>query len=87
MYKLNMIPYAELSIASQKRNGLPLLLATLLLLTLSIVHIYSKSDPYNLRRIPTIYRSRISDARRSGTWWKLLFPELIPYLNQGYLKV
>lgn len=62
-------------------------LVSLFTLFLISVYLLPKKDPYGLKKIPAISRSRIVDAYTSGTYWRFFFPRLFPYAREGYYKV
>ncbi|CEJ53926.1 hypothetical protein PMG11_00258 [Penicillium brasilianum] len=61
-------------------------LVTLFTLYLIRVYLLPETDPYRLKKIPAISRSRIVDAYMSGTYWRFFFPRLFPYAREGYYK-
>ncbi|KAL4862292.1 hypothetical protein BDV12DRAFT_203196 [Aspergillus spectabilis] len=58
------------------------LLATVLIAT----RFYRNDDPYNLKTIPKLPRSRIKDAYHTGQWWRLIIPRFAPYVELAYQK-
>ncbi|KAL3474598.1 cytochrome P450 [Aspergillus californicus] len=50
------------------------------------VYLLRRQDPYHLHQIPTISRSRVVDAYRSGVFWRVFVPRFIPYVKEGYDK-
>ncbi|RDW93040.1 cytochrome P450 [Aspergillus mulundensis] len=43
-------------------------------------------DAHKVTEIPTVTRPRLLDAYRSGVWWRIFLPRLVPYLEEGYYK-
>jgi hypothetical protein len=67
-------------------SQLPVLTVALLAVIASAVYIRVQ-DPYKVSSIPTVKRPRLLDAYRSGVWWRVFVPRLVPYIEDGYQKV
>ncbi|KAL4874477.1 cytochrome P450 [Aspergillus karnatakaensis] len=62
------------------------LLITLIGILLTVGYFFTGRDPYSLKRVPAIPRSRIGDAFSSGVYWRFFVPRLLPYIRDGYYK-
>ncbi|KAL4903355.1 cytochrome P450 [Aspergillus multicolor] len=78
----------SLSAISFEGNHLPILGVALLTIIVGTVYLdgFSTKYVYGLKGIPTIHRSRMVDAYRSGVWWRIFIPRLECYLREGYYK-
>nr|Q0CRW7.2 RecName: Full=Cytochrome P450 monooxygenase sttB; AltName: Full=Aspterpenacid biosynthesis cluster protein sttB; AltName: Full=Ophiobolin family sesterterpenoid biosynthesis cluster protein B [Aspergillus terreus NIH2624] len=80
--------WPDLQVPAIEHNHLPILTVALLTGIASAVYINVSSvqDPCKVGSIPTVKRPRLLDAYRSGVWWRIFVPRLVPYIEEGYHK-
>ncbi|GES61333.1 cytochrome P450 [Aspergillus terreus] len=80
--------WPDLQVPVVESNHIPILTVALLTVIVGAVYInvLSAQDPYKVSSIPTVKRPRLLDAYRSGVWWRIFVPRLVPYIEEGYHK-